>query len=537
MYLPTAVFTLVILVPVAAAERPLHLGPPGERWSACDAATRPRLQLLVPCALVAVVGALGAGNASLGERDLLAERAGLGRDRRRDLRLRRQLGCVVVRPHQLRRRRRVSRPAVLTAAAGAKAGRTRHPSTRCSATTRLSGVPTSLLLAAAVGGVFALLVGLPLMRLSGLAAGIATFAVLEYHATTSSAQWNAIGPALGDAHGGARDDRAAAGRRSARSSRSPQRSPTSAAGSAACSAPPREDPAAAPRNRRRRAPPAVVGLRAFLGAGGVRGRSVRALPRVHQRPRPVPRPTFLTLAMLVVGGMTSLWGAVARRARCQRARLVPQQGRGRASGGSDLAAGDAPRSPRRDHGARADPAAVGDHGRRGSSRSRGSAPVRAVALAAALVIGLAACGGSDEPKKELLPGTLTVGAVVASARDRVISRGARIDVGEVNSLGGIAGQGSAAVRHGPDAAALVRNGAKALLLRASRPTRRAPRRRCAAGTSSCCDVQQPRRHAGVGRRSDPRRPRRRRSRPRSTTARSSRWRSFPGRPRSRCDAQ
>ncbi len=38
---------------------------------------------------------------------------------------------------------------------------------------------TSLLLAAVVGGVAALLVGIPLMRLSGLAAGIATFAVLE----------------------------------------------------------------------------------------------------------------------------------------------------------------------------------------------------------------------------------------------------------------------------------------------------------------------------------------------------------------------
>ena len=37
----------------------------------------------------------------------------------------------------------------------------------------------SLALAAAVGGTFALAVGLPLMRLSGLAAGIATFAVLE----------------------------------------------------------------------------------------------------------------------------------------------------------------------------------------------------------------------------------------------------------------------------------------------------------------------------------------------------------------------
>ena len=37
----------------------------------------------------------------------------------------------------------------------------------------------SLALAAAVGGAFAFAVGLPLMRLSGLAAGIATFAVLE----------------------------------------------------------------------------------------------------------------------------------------------------------------------------------------------------------------------------------------------------------------------------------------------------------------------------------------------------------------------
>ena len=43
--------------------------------------------------------------------------------------------------------------------------------------TTVGNVP-SLLIAAVVGGLFALLVGLPLMRLSGLAAGIATFAVL-----------------------------------------------------------------------------------------------------------------------------------------------------------------------------------------------------------------------------------------------------------------------------------------------------------------------------------------------------------------------
>jgi branched-chain amino acid transport system permease protein len=44
---------------------------------------------------------------------------------------------------------------------------------------RATGNLTSLVLAAVVGGVCALVVGLPLMRLSGLAAGIATFGVLE----------------------------------------------------------------------------------------------------------------------------------------------------------------------------------------------------------------------------------------------------------------------------------------------------------------------------------------------------------------------
>ena len=44
---------------------------------------------------------------------------------------------------------------------------------------RTSGNLTSLLLAAVVGGICAFAVGLPLMRLSGLAAGIATFGVLE----------------------------------------------------------------------------------------------------------------------------------------------------------------------------------------------------------------------------------------------------------------------------------------------------------------------------------------------------------------------
>ena len=55
------------------------------------------------------------------------------------------------------------------------------------------GNAASLVLAAAVGGMFALLVGIPLMRLSGLAAGIATFAVLGV-THNILANWTKIGP-------------------------------------------------------------------------------------------------------------------------------------------------------------------------------------------------------------------------------------------------------------------------------------------------------------------------------------------------------
>ena len=51
----------------------------------------------------------------------------------------------------------------------------------------------SLVLAAAVGALYALLVGIPLMRLSGLAAGIATFAVLEITQNIVR-NWEKIGP-------------------------------------------------------------------------------------------------------------------------------------------------------------------------------------------------------------------------------------------------------------------------------------------------------------------------------------------------------
>ena len=53
----------------------------------------------------------------------------------------------------------------------------------------------SLALAAAIGAAFALVVGLPLMRLSGLGAGIATFGVLEITHNVLR-YWEKIGPGL-----------------------------------------------------------------------------------------------------------------------------------------------------------------------------------------------------------------------------------------------------------------------------------------------------------------------------------------------------
>src|SRR5204863_3003750 len=58
---------------------------------------------------------------------------------------------------------------------------------------RAIGTVPSALLAGALGGAFAFLVGLPLMRLSGLAAGIATFAVLEITHNILR-EWTKIGP-------------------------------------------------------------------------------------------------------------------------------------------------------------------------------------------------------------------------------------------------------------------------------------------------------------------------------------------------------
>ena len=56
------------------------------------------------------------------------------------------------------------------------------------------GNALTLVIAAVVGGLYAFLVGIPLMRLSGLAAGIATFAVLEVTHNVLR-NWDRIGPA------------------------------------------------------------------------------------------------------------------------------------------------------------------------------------------------------------------------------------------------------------------------------------------------------------------------------------------------------
>ena len=165
----------------------------------------------------------------------------------------------------------------------------------------------SLVIAAAVGGVFALVVGLPLMRLSGLAAGIATFGVLEITHNVLR-YWEKIGPgvttfsAVPETTGLLQAMLAAllavlAAFAYARSRHGRMLRAT------------REDPAAARAvgisvYRERLLAFTVSGLVAGL-AGGL---YVHLLP-VNTESVYLDL-TFITLAMLVIGGATSLWGAV-----------------------------------------------------------------------------------------------------------------------------------------------------------------------------------------------------------------------------------
>ena len=170
------------------------------------------------------------------------------------------------------------------------------------------GNAASLVLAAAVGGVFAFLVGLPLMRLSGLAAGIATFAVLEITHNLLR-EWTRIGPGattlslVPETTGPLQATVGAL--LVVVLAYTYQRSPLGRKARAT-----REDPAAAQAvgisvHRQR--------LWAFTLSGALCGFAGGLL--VHMLGSITTEQvylelTFLTLAMLVVGGITSLWGAV-----------------------------------------------------------------------------------------------------------------------------------------------------------------------------------------------------------------------------------
>ncbi len=165
----------------------------------------------------------------------------------------------------------------------------------------------SLAIAAAAGGLFALLAGIPLMRLSGLPAGIATFAVLGI-TTNILSYWDKIGPgvtglSLVPANGvwtlmaGALIAIVVAF--------AYQRSPLGRKLRAT-----REDPQAAQASgihvHRQR-------LYAFVLSGALAGFAGGLL--VHQLGSITPDQvsvelTFTTLAMLVIGGVSSLSGAV-----------------------------------------------------------------------------------------------------------------------------------------------------------------------------------------------------------------------------------
>ena len=172
---------------------------------------------------------------------------------------------------------------------------------------RTVGNVPSLLLAAVAGGVFALVVGLALMRLSGLAAGIATFAVLEITHNVLR-YYEKIGPGLNTFSSvpettGLRQ--AAIGALIAIGvAFAYQRSRFGRLLRAT-----REDSAAA----------AAVGVSIYrqrLGAfvlsgvlaGFAGGLYVHLLPLNSEAV--YLDLTFITLAMLVIGGVTSLWGAV-----------------------------------------------------------------------------------------------------------------------------------------------------------------------------------------------------------------------------------
>jgi branched-chain amino acid transport system permease protein len=165
----------------------------------------------------------------------------------------------------------------------------------------------SLAIAAAVGAAYALIVGLPLMRLSGLAAGIATLGVLEITHNVLR-YWETIGPGLNTFSAVPETTgllQAAVGAIIAVAvAFAYQRSRFGRVLRAT-----REDAAAA----------RAVGVSVYrqrLIAFGLSGALAGFAGGLYVHLLPLNAEglyldlTFLTLAMLVIGGATSLWGAV-----------------------------------------------------------------------------------------------------------------------------------------------------------------------------------------------------------------------------------
>jgi branched-chain amino acid transport system permease protein len=170
----------------------------------------------------------------------------------------------------------------------------------------VANVP-SLAIAAGVGALYALLVGLPLMRLSGLPAGIATFAVLGITYNVLY-YWGRVGPGaqtLSDIPETGRWTIAVGAIVAIVVAYAYQRSRFGRRLRAS-----REDPAAA-----RAVGVHIYGERllAFTLSGALAG--LAGGLEVHQLGLITPGGfyldlTFVTLAMLVFGGVSSLWGAV-----------------------------------------------------------------------------------------------------------------------------------------------------------------------------------------------------------------------------------
>jgi branched-chain amino acid transport system permease protein len=169
------------------------------------------------------------------------------------------------------------------------------------------GVVPSLAFAALAGGLYGLAVGLPLMRLSGLPAGIATFAVLGITADVLY-YWQKVGPTaqtLSDIPEAGRWTLGVATILAIAAAYAYQRSRFGRMLRAT-----REDPAAA-----RAAGISIYRQRliAFTLSGALAGLAGGLY--VHQLGLIAPDLTYLdltfvTLAMLVFGGVASLWGAV-----------------------------------------------------------------------------------------------------------------------------------------------------------------------------------------------------------------------------------